>query len=60
MRGAMLVSPITAQAQSDIAGTWKIKDIYQLVKLPNDNRYIFGGEPLGCQSYNGGEVSVPR
>jgi len=56
----MLVSPITAQAQSDIVGTWKIKDIYQLVKLTNDKRYIFGGEPPGYQSYSGSEVSVPR
>jgi len=34
--GAMLGSPITAQAQSDIVGTWKIKEFYQFVTSTNE------------------------
>ena len=51
---AMLVSPITAQAQSDIVGTWQIKEIYQLVKSTNEKRYIFGKNPLGLVTYTKG------
>ena len=48
---AVLVLPITAQAQSDIVGTWQIKEIYQLVKSTNEKRYIFGMNPLGMVTY---------
>ena len=51
---AMLVSPITAQAQSDIVGTWKIKEYYQLVISTNEKRHIFGENPLGMVIYTKG------
>src|SRR5262245_26994002 len=49
--GAMLVSPITAQAQSDIVGTWNVKEFYQLVTSTNEKRYILGENPLGMVTY---------
>jgi|SRR5262245_25375772 len=52
--GAMLVSPITAQAQSDIVGTWKIKEYYQLVISTNEKRHILGQNPLGMVTYTKG------
>jgi len=52
--GAMLVSPITAQAQSDIVGTWKIKEFYQLVTTTKEKRHIFGENPLGMVTYTKG------
>jgi Lipocalin-like domain len=52
--GALLVSPIPAQAQSDIVGTWKIKEFYQLVISTNEKRYIFGENPLGMLIYTKG------
>jgi len=52
--GAMLGSPITAQAQSDIVGTWKIKEFYQFVTSTNEKRYIFGENPLGMVTYTKG------
>ena len=57
--GGMLVSPITAQAQSDIVGTWKVKEFYQLVKSTNEKRYIFGENPLGMVTYTkGGHFNI--
>jgi len=57
--GAMLVSPITAQAQSDIVGTWKIKEFYQLVTSTNEKRYIYGEGPLGMVTYTkGGHFNI--
>ena len=59
MLGGMLVSPITAQAQSDIVGTWKVKEFYQLVKSTNEKRYIFGENPLGMVTYTkGGHFNI--
>jgi len=49
--GATLVSPITAQAQTDIVGTWKIKEFYQLIISTNEKRYILGENPLGMVTY---------
>jgi hypothetical protein len=45
--GAMLFSPITAQAQSDIVGAWKVREFYQLVTSTNEKSYIYGEDPLG-------------
>src|SRR5262245_26642180 len=57
--GAMLVSPITAQAQSDIVGTWKIKEYYQLVISTKEKRHIFGENPLGMVIYTkGGHFNI--
>jgi len=57
--GAMLFSPITAQAQSDIVGTWKLKEFYQLVTSTNEKRYIYGENPLGMITYTkGGHFNV--
>src|SRR5262245_30292781 len=57
--GAMLVSPITAQAQSDIVGTWKIKEQYQLVTSTNEKRYVLGENPLGMATYTkGGHFNI--
>jgi hypothetical protein len=57
--GATLVSPITAHAQTDIFGTWKIKEFYQLVISTNEKRYIFGENPLGMVTYTkGGHFNV--
>jgi len=52
--GAMLVSPIMAQAQSDIVGTWNVKEFYQLVTSTNEKRYILGENPLGMLIYTKG------
>jgi hypothetical protein len=49
--GAMLVSPITAQAQSDIVGTWKVKESYQLVTSTNEKRYIDNVEVVAVFKY---------
>ena len=56
---ALLFSPITAQAQSDIVGTWKINEFYQLVISTNEKRHIFGENPLGMVTYTkGGHFNV--
>src|SRR5215510_2953200 len=57
--GALLVSPISAQAQSDIVGTWRVKEFYQLVTSTNEKRYIFGENPLGMVTYTkGGHFNI--
>ena len=57
--GALFFSPITAQAQSDIVGTWKIKEQYQLVVSTNEKRYVFGENPIGMATYTkGGHFNI--
>jgi Lipocalin-like domain len=55
----MFVSPIIAQAQSDIVGMWKVKESYQIVTSTNEKRYIFGENPLGMVTYTkGGHFNI--
>src|SRR5262245_43380354 len=57
--GPLFFSPITAQAQSDIVGTWKVKEFYQVVTSTNEKRRILGENPLGMLIYTkGGQFCI--